>query len=112
MSNDGLKLPFLVMSKYHLSASKAREAAAKLYTTVSGKPVPTTEWDKAIIGIESNGISKFRMSLSDMVNEIREKGTVIELHRFLDMKDGVFGGSCIESAIWHRRTASAHAQGT
>lgn len=94
MADPKPTLPFLVLTEYHLSAEKARQAVIDTCTRCGMEPA-NGNWDKTTVNWEKTD-PPFSMEFPEMVKEARRTGIVRLLQRHLDTKDGVFGGGNIE----------------
>jgi hypothetical protein len=89
---DKTKLPFLVMSRHHLSPTKARNAIIAVLQRCN-LGCPDGDWDKTVVTMSIKDKPPIQATFPDMVKEARENGIVRLLQRPLDKNDNIFGGT-------------------
>src|SRR5262245_25039943 len=91
VTDTNSQLPFLVIGENHLSPARARRRVIETLVQCDEKE-PAEGWDNVVVTWKK-GDPPFSMKFPEMVEEARKTGIVRHLQRYLDRKDGVFGGT-------------------
>lgn len=94
MTSDNQQPHFLVMDQYHLSREKARTAVIASLERC-GEVCPQKGWDNLRLTWK-NDTTLNTATFRQLVDEARQKGSVIRIQRYLDKSDPVFGGTIDE----------------
>jgi hypothetical protein len=104
-----MDLPFLEIQKYHLSRDRARSVVISTLET-AGVQRPPNGWNDLTINWNDPDV-KLPVRFSDLVEDARRHGIVVNGQRYLDKRDSIFGGTVDEMGTpnWQMKIGRAYA---